>query len=62
MAAHRIGKMGSSIGRLAAIPLLGLVWLYQKGISPMLGANCRFEPTCSAYAREALDEYGGFKG
>ena len=62
MAAHRIGKMGSSIGRLAAIPLLGLVWLYQKGISPMLGANCRFEPSCSAYAREALDEYGGFKG
>jgi putative membrane protein insertion efficiency factor len=62
MAAHRIGKMGSSIGRLAAIPLLGLIWLYQKGISPMFGANCRFEPSCSAYAREALDEYGGFKG
>ncbi len=52
----------TNIGRLAAKPLLGIVWLYQKGISPLLGTNCRFEPSCSAYAREALDEYGGFKG
>ncbi len=50
------------VGQLAAKPLLGLVWLYRKGLSPMLGANCRFEPSCSAYAEEALREYGGFKG
>jgi putative membrane protein insertion efficiency factor len=55
-------QLMNNIGRLAAKPLLGLVWLYQKGISPMLGTNCRFEPSCSAYAREALREYGGFKG
>jgi len=52
----------AGIGRLAAKPLLGLVWLYRKGLSPLLGANCRFEPTCSAYAEQALREYGGFKG
>lgn len=52
----------SGIGQLAAKALLGLLWLYRKGISPFLGANCRFEPSCSAYAEEALREYGGFKG
>lgn len=52
----------SSIGRIAAKPLLGLVWLYRKGISPVLGANCRFEPSCSLYAEQALREFGGLKG
>ena len=52
----------SGVGQLVAKPLLGLVWLYRKGISPLLGANCRFEPSCSAYAEQALREYGGFKG
>ena len=42
--------------------ILGLIWLYQKILSPFMGVNCRFEPTCSAYAEEALSEYGGFKG
>ena len=51
-----------SFSSLLAKPMLGLVWLYRKGISPMLGANCRFEPSCSNYAEEALREYGGFKG
>ncbi len=58
MATHGI----NSIGHLAAKPLLCLVWLYRKGLSPLLGANCRFEPSCSSYAEEALREYGGFKG
>ncbi len=52
----------SSVARLAAKPLLGLVWVYQKGISPLIGTNCRFEPSCSAYAREALGKFGGFRG
>ena len=52
----------TSVSQIVAKPLLGLVWLYRKGISPLLGANCRFEPSCSAYAELALREYGGFKG
>lgn len=52
----------SLFGKLLAKPLLGLVWLYRYGISPLLGANCRFEPSCSEYAAEALRRYGAFKG
>jgi putative membrane protein insertion efficiency factor len=35
---------------------------YQKGISPLLGANCRYTPSCSAYGIQALDKYGPIKG
>lgn len=35
---------------------------YQKCISPMLGSNCRFRPTCSQYAIEALEIHGVLKG
>jgi putative membrane protein insertion efficiency factor len=52
----------SIIGRVLAWPLLGLVWLYRYAISPLTGANCRYEPTCSAYAAEALKRYGAFRG
>lgn len=50
------------IGKVLALPLLGLVWLYRTAISPLLGANCRFEPSCSEYASEALRLHGGIKG
>jgi putative membrane protein insertion efficiency factor len=51
-----------AIGKLLAWPLLALVWLYRMLISPWLGANCRYEPTCSQYALEALREHGAFHG
>lgn len=50
------------IGRVLAWPLLGLVWIYRNAISPLVGANCRFQPTCSKYAEEALRKHGAFKG
>ena len=50
------------IGRLFALPLRGLVWIYRYAISPLIGANCRYQPTCSAYAEEALRKHGVFKG
>ena len=39
-----------------------LVRCYQKWISPLLGARCRFYPTCSQYAILAVKKYGFFKG
>jgi hypothetical protein len=35
---------------------------YQYAIRPMLGANCRFFPSCSDYAREAVERHGAAKG
>ncbi len=35
---------------------------YQLVMSPLLGQNCRFYPTCSAYAMEAIDTHGAVKG
>lgn len=35
---------------------------YQLILSPLLGQNCRFYPTCSAYALEAVDTHGALKG
>jgi putative membrane protein insertion efficiency factor len=42
--------------------LIGMVRLYQGMISPYLGAKCRYEPTCSQYAVEALNKHGVLKG
>ena len=42
--------------------LLSMLRGYQYAISPLLGANCRFYPTCSDYARDAIDRHGVFKG
>lgn len=39
-----------------------LIRLYQKLLSPLLGAQCRYTPTCSQYAVEALRKYGALKG
>ena len=41
---------------------LFFIWLYQKAISPYLGKNCRYYPTCSSYAKEAIQKYGVYKG
>ena len=42
--------------------LIRLIRLYQKFMSPLLGQNCRFHPTCSQYAVEALSNHGALKG
>lgn len=42
--------------------LLGLLRAYQYAIRPLLGANCRFYPSCSDYAREAIERYGACRG
>lgn len=42
--------------------VLGLIWVYQHMISPLTPASCRYTPTCSAYAVQAVNRYGPFKG
>ncbi|MBI9080757.1 MAG: membrane protein insertion efficiency factor YidD [Pseudodesulfovibrio sp.] len=42
--------------------LLALIWFYQKLISPLLPSVCRFTPSCSDYAKEAVIRFGAFKG
>jgi putative membrane protein insertion efficiency factor len=41
---------------------LALIRFYQKSISPYTKPCCRFTPTCSAYAYQAINKYGAFKG
>ena len=42
--------------------LIVLIRFYQRNISPFFPARCRFRPTCSAYAMEAIGKYGAWKG
>jgi putative membrane protein insertion efficiency factor len=46
------------VARLLIIPIIG----YQRFISPLLGPRCRFAPSCSAYALEALRRHGAARG
>ncbi|MDO5394597.1 MAG: membrane protein insertion efficiency factor YidD [Bacteroidales bacterium] len=49
--------------RAAFVWLLSLpIWFYRGAISPMIPKSCRFTPTCSAYALEALHRHGPIKG
>ncbi|MBJ25068.1 MAG: membrane protein insertion efficiency factor YidD [Flavobacteriaceae bacterium] len=47
---------------ISIFPFLLLIRIYQSLISPILGPSCRFTPTCSQYAKEALKKHGLFKG
>jgi putative membrane protein insertion efficiency factor len=42
--------------------LVSLLRLYKAAISPLLPPSCRFVPTCSEYAREAIERYGAPRG
>jgi uncharacterized protein len=52
----------NKILRVLSLPFIGLIKLYQWIISPWLGPKCRFTPTCSHYAVEALKKHGLIKG
>lgn len=42
--------------------LLKIIRIYQLFLSPVLGSNCRFEPTCSCYTHQAIETHGAIKG
>ena len=54
--------MPNAVSKTLAWPLIQLLRLYRVAISPWLGSNCRFDPTCSSYAIEALQRHGVLKG
>ena len=47
-----------SVGKV----LVAFIRLYQITLSPLLGQNCRFTPTCSQYAIAAIQKHGAFRG
>ena len=50
------------MSKLLARPLILVVRGYQLLLSPYLGSNCRYTPTCSAYMIEALETHGPLRG
>ncbi|WP_276309677.1 membrane protein insertion efficiency factor YidD [Salinicola acroporae] len=50
------------IAKIATWLFIGLIQLYRYGISPVIGPRCRFWPTCSNYALEAINLHGPWRG
>ena len=50
------------INKYISFPLILMIRLYQLFISPLLGQNCRYLPTCSEYSVKSLKEHGLFRG
>ncbi|MBP6577733.1 MAG: membrane protein insertion efficiency factor YidD [Chryseobacterium sp.] len=50
------------LNKILTFPIVVLIKFYQLAISPFLGKNCRYEPTCSHYTLEALKVHGLIKG
>jgi len=48
--------------RILSLPLLALIWLYRKLVSPVLPQACRYYPSCSQYAQEAVLVHGPVVG
>ncbi|MGD8290556.1 MAG: membrane protein insertion efficiency factor YidD [Desulfobacterales bacterium] len=41
---------------------ISIIWVYQYTLSPLIGPRCRFYPSCSEYARQAIDRHGTLNG
>ncbi|MFB9731636.1 membrane protein insertion efficiency factor YidD [Ornithinimicrobium kibberense] len=59
---HRGGVPAGESRSLLARPLVWLVQLYQRTVSPLLGPVCRYYPSCSAYSVTALERFGPLRG
>lgn len=57
-----VSGFAHAAGRTAARGLVFLIQLYRQMVSPLRPATCRFVPTCSQYAVDALNEYGLMRG
>lgn len=47
---------------VSAWPFIALIWVYRFTLSPLVGGQCRFVPTCSRYALDAYRRYGACRG
>ena len=56
------GIAGHLSQRLAVRLIVGGVWIYRATLSPLLGNQCRFQPTCSQYMLDAVHRYGPVAG
>jgi len=56
------GQVAQARPSAAARVLIALISGYRRFISPLLGPRCRFAPSCSAYALEAVREHGALRG
>ncbi|GAB4192745.1 MAG: membrane protein insertion efficiency factor YidD [Wenzhouxiangellaceae bacterium] len=52
----------TTLNRLLSQMLLGLIRAYRYLLSPWFGSQCRFTPTCSQYALEAIERHGAWRG
>lgn len=55
-------KLWNVCKKIISFPFLLLIKIYQLCISPLLPPSCRYTPSCSKYAAEAIRKYGPFKG
>jgi len=56
------GRLARARPSAAARVLMALITGYRRFVSPLLGPRCRFAPSCSAYALEAVREHGALRG
>jgi putative membrane protein insertion efficiency factor len=55
-------SFGTRLRKVATLPFLLPVFVYRKLVSPFIAPRCRYYPSCSTYAVDALKEYGPIKG
>jgi len=60
---YRATKISATILKTSGIKLsLLIIWIYKNCISPLTPPSCRFYPTCSAYAKDAILKFGALRG
>jgi putative membrane protein insertion efficiency factor len=62
IALHQMSSLKINWRTLVISPFILLIKIYRLVISPWIGPRCRYTPTCSRYAMDALRKYGIFKG
>lgn len=59
---NRVRRIAWTVGAPARLALVGLIHVYRLTLSGWLGGQCRFYPTCSHYAEEAIRTHGALRG